>query len=585
MSTNHLPCAQPRGATIADTSEPRDPHVLAELVVDLDAIAHNVRTLARRVSPSKVMVVVKADAYNHGLLDVATTALQAGAHQLAVATIQEALTLRALGIDAPVTAWMWFPGEDVAGAFEQSITLGIPSLEHAHVVVNWLDTLSETASSAMPVGGVAKVTLMADTGLSRSGVEQEHWAEVVDLVATASERGHLEVTGVMSHLASADNAAETTVTDVQRQRFEQAIEVCRRRGLEVPINHLANTPAALSRPDTFFEMVRPGVGIYGVDPVDPSTGADLRPAMTLRARVITTRTVRAGKGVSYNHTWRAAEDTRTAVVAIGYADGVPRSVSGRMEVSINGHRFPQIGRVCMDQIVVSLGAADDMKGPGAGVRPGDWAVLFGEGGPDMEEFARWANTISYEVQTMPRGRVVRTSRPVRSAIAHDADEMREIGRQLGRQLVKGTVVVLTGPLGAGKTTLTQGIAEGLGVRSRVQSPTFTIVRTHKPGSPEGPGMLHMDAYRLLGEEVADSIEPGRHVDRTVVLDALESLDLDADVSDDVLVAEWGRGVVETLSDKVIDVSLERADDSETRLVSWRWLGQSGERRAPHFPQG
>ena len=143
------------------------------------------------------------------------------------------------------------------------------------------------------------------------------------------------------------------------------------------------------------------------------------------------------------------------------------------------------------------------------------------------------------------------------AHARTPEDMRAIGRDLGEQLAAGTVVILTGPLGAGKTTITQGIAEGLAVKGRVQSPTFTIVRTHKPGA-RGIRLLHMDAYRLLGEGVAESIAPGEQLSRDDVLDTLESLDIDADLDDAVLVAEWGRGVVEELADRVLDVEITRA---------------------------
>ncbi|HEY4597901.1 tRNA (adenosine(37)-N6)-threonylcarbamoyltransferase complex ATPase subunit type 1 TsaE [Corynebacterium sp.] len=147
------------------------------------------------------------------------------------------------------------------------------------------------------------------------------------------------------------------------------------------------------------------------------------------------------------------------------------------------------------------------------------------------------------------------------AHARTPEDMRVIGRELGEQLAAGTVVILTGPLGAGKTTITQGIAEGLAVKGRVQSPTFTIVRTHKPGA-RGIRLLHMDAYRLLGEGVAESIAPGEQLSRDDVLDTLESLDIDADLDDAVLVAEWGRGVVEELADRVLDVEITRAVGAE-----------------------
>ncbi|WP_256329885.1 alanine racemase [Corynebacterium jeikeium] len=573
---------------------------LAELVVDLDAIAHNVRVFREAAAPAGVLAVVKADAYNHGVDVVAPAMLDAGVEQLGVATLGEALHLREIlaGLgesyaSAPITAWMWTPGEDLAEVFAADINVGVPSLAHARSLVEQAATAQREAQVSAPV----RVTLMVDTGLSRSGVSPAEWRETVELLASKTEL--VEVTGVMTHMASADDP-KSEANNLQAARFAEAIEFCRSRGLRVPCNHIANTPATLHRPDLAYQLVRPGVGLYGIDPI--GVDVELRAAMTLRARVTTTRVVPKGEGVSYSHTWRAQRDTRTAVVALGYADGLPRSVSGQMQVTINGKAYPQIGRVCMDQIVVELGPVDNAAASAADsaadgetdVKPGDWAVIFGEGGNSADEFAELAGTISYEVLTMPRGprvkRVFKGGRPDFSAdgscTAATADDMRALGEQLGKQLEAGTVVVLSGPLGAGKTTLTQGLAAGLGVKGRVQSPTFTIVRTHRAGQ-RGVGLLHMDAYRLLGADVEEGIEPGRHIDRNEVLDALESLDIDSDIDDVVVVAEWGRGVVEPLSDKVLDVQIDRssrnsADSSadpasstasaaDSRTVTWRWV--------------
>lgn len=591
------------GRDLCDHHDPRD-HALAELVVDLGAIDHNVRTLVRIAAPAGVMAIVKADGYNHGMVDVARTALDAGAVALGVATLGEALALRDAGVTAPVTAWMWLPDpdqEDIAAACTAGVTLGVPSVEHLHAAV--------AASRSAVAGGSSPLTvgLMADTGLSRSGIEAARWDEAVSLAVAAVRDGVLTVSGVLSHLASADDPA-SPVTDLQARRFVAAVETCRAMGLDVPVNHIANTPATLSRPDLRHEMVRPGVSVYGVYAVDPtvipvgeSGPVRLREAMTVRARVVTTRVVPAGEGVSYGHLWRAERDTRTAVVAIGYADGVPRSMSGRFGVTVNGVWFPQIGRVCMDQIVIDLGAAGE-DGPGASVRPGDWAVIFGTGGRSVEEIATAAGTIAYEVLTLPRGRVRRRVLPATPAAGDgpftgvfdaasgtvevsSAESMRALGRELGRQLRAGDVVVLTGALGAGKTTVTQGIATGLGVKGRVQSPTFTIIREHRPGTDGTgrPGMLHMDAYRLLGEGAHGS-GPDSGPTRGAVLDALESLDIDADLEDRVLVAEWGRGVVESLAPaRWIDIEIDRSggdgsdgdsdvgyEDESPRQFHWRW---------------
>lgn len=560
---------------------------LAELVVDLDAIAHNVRVFRETAAPAGVLAVVKADAYNHGVDVVAPAMLDAGVEELGVATLGEALHLREILTElgesyasTPITAWMWTPDDDLAEVFATDINVGVPSLAHARSLVEQ----AEKAQQEAQVSGSVRATLMVDTGLSRSGVSPAEWQETVELLASNTELA--EVTGVMTHMASADDP-KSEANNLQAARFAEAIEFCRSCGLRVSRNHIANTPATLHRPDLAYELVRPGVGLYGIDPI--GVGVELKAAMTLRARVTTTRVVPKGEGVSYSHTWRAQRDTRTAVVALGYADGLPRSVSGKMQVTINGKAYSQIGRVCMDQIVVELGPADST----ADVKPGDWAVVFGQGGTRVDEFAELAGTISYEVLTMPRGprvkRVFKGGRPDfstdGSCAAATADDMRALGEQLGKQLEAGTVVVLSGPLGAGKTTLTQGLAAGLGVKGRVQSPTFTIVRTHRAGQ-RGVGLLHMDAYRLLGADVEEGIEPGRHIDRNEVLDALESLDIDADIDDVVVVAEWGRGVVEPLSDKVLDVQIDRssvgspadladseapAADADSRTVTWRWV--------------
>lgn len=594
---------------------------LIQLTIDLDAVAHNANAFAQVASPDELMVVVKADGYNHGALNIARTVLTHGARRLGVATVAEGIALRAEleaagvrldGQPAPITAWMWQPAMDLHEAFDAGLTIGVPSLTHAKAVLACARARVQVGQQPPTVG------LMVDTGLSRSGVAPGEWEETVAGLASGEKEGILQVDGVFTHLSSADDASREAVTNLQAERFEAAIRDCRAAGLAVPNNHIANTPATLTRPDLRYQVVRPGVGIYGVDPVPGGSSAlqdasvDLRPAMAMRAQIITTRTVPAGESVSYGGKWTAEVDTRTAVVAAGYADGVPRSASGKMQVSINGRRYQQVGQICMDQFVVVLGAADD---PAVGdVQPGDWAVIFGggDGEPTVDELAGAAGTIAYEILTMPRGpRVELIVLPAADSTTAEvapgsadgwgidlsspggvlkiatADDMRAAGREIGRQLTAGTVVSLTGPLGAGKTTITQGIAEGMQVKGRVQSPTFTIVRTHKPGD-SGVRLLHMDAYRLLGEGVTESVAPGESLDRDDVLDTLESLDIDADLSDAVLVAEWGRGVVEALSDRVLDVEIVRDtgeatadaapgdpavdpdDEDDPRELHWHW---------------
>ena len=588
MPQNHwFPTAETRVISMYHPLPVAEDHALAEVIVDLSAVRSNVSLFVDAAPSAELMAVVKADAYNHGALPVARACLESGATQLGTATVGEALSLREAGISAPITAWMWVPGEDLKRAVLEGITIGVPSPEHAEYLVTVAEQLADDAAKAgtgvvqleeaphRPEG--VAITLMIDTGLSRSGITPDQWESVVNLIAL--HRDLFDVRGVMSHLASADDSARAAFTDVQNRRFKRAIEICHDHGIHPSKNHIANTPAALTRPDLHHHIVRPGVGIYGVDPVVGGSGGkagELRPAITFRAKVITTKIIRAGESVSYGSTWTATRDTRTAVIAAGYADGVPRTASGKFKVGIGGKLYLQIGRVCMDQIVVNLGDAEEPSD----VQPGDWATIFGEGGISASELAAAAGTIDYEVLTMPRGaRVWRRWKGQENnaldlkqdsgeVVARTPEDMREVGCKLGVQLEAGTVVVLTGPLGAGKTTLTQGIAAGLGVKGRVKSPTFTIVRTHKPGEEGQPGMLHMDAYRLLGADVAEEVAPGEHIDRDTVLDALESLDIDSDLDQTVVVAEWGRGVVETLSDKVLDVEIDR--QVKERSLRWEW---------------
>ncbi|KAB3522896.1 alanine racemase [Corynebacterium sp. zg254] len=397
MTTSASPSAQP--------TAPTHP-VLAEVIVDISAIRANVRTLVDKAAPAQVMAIVKADGYNHGASVAAQAALDGGAQMLGVATCAEALSLRTQGFTCPITAWMWIPGEPLEDVFAEDITVGIPSLAHAEAFVQAAAAASE-ASGIRPKAG-----LMVDTGLSRSGISPVELDQVIDFLAQHAQT--FEMTGAFSHLASADMDAGREVTDLQAARFNAAIAKAEAAGLAMPANHLANTPALLSRPDLRYQVVRPGVSVYGIDPMETPTDTHFAPAMTLRARVVTTRTVQAGEGVSYGHLWHAQQDTTTAVVALGYADGIPRSASGKFSVAINGTRYPQIGRVCMDQFVVDLGQDHSVK-------PGDWAVVFGHNGPHVDEFAQASGTISYENLTLPRGpRVAR--RVVNSAEEIDGNE-------------------------------------------------------------------------------------------------------------------------------------------------------------------
>lgn len=363
-----------------------------EAVVDLDAIRHNVEHLAGVFAPARTMAVVKADAYGHGAVPVARAALAGGATWLGVADLDEAAALRDAGIDAPVLAWLLDPDARFAVAVERDIDLGVSSVEQLEAI----------AVAAASVGRRAHVHLKADTGLSRNGIAPESWGAAVATAARLERAGSIGVRGIFSHLANTSTEADAA----QLAAFERALAAASAAGLAPEVRHIASTAGALRRPDSRYDLVRLGIGAYGISPFgDGTTAADLglRPAMTLRGRVAAVRRIEAGTGVSYGHTWRAEHPTTLALVPLGYADGVPRQASGRAEVLLAGARRRVVGRIAMDQFVVDVGDDD--------VAVGDEVVLFGDpatGAPSADDWGDAADTIGYEIVTRIGPRVPRT---------------------------------------------------------------------------------------------------------------------------------------------------------------------------------
>lgn len=375
-------------------TQPAAAAVNGEAVVDLSAIAENVRVLRELAGSAQVMAVVKADGYGHGAAEVARAAVAAGAAELGVATIGEALALRRAGITAPVLAWLHPPGTDFAPALAADVQIGVSSSAQVDDV---LDAVRRT-------GRAAVVTVKADTGLNRNGVSAEDYPDVLDALGRAGIDGAVRIRGIMSHLACADEP-DNPVNDVQAQRFTAMLAEARRRGVDYEVAHLSNSPSAMTRPDLAFDMVRPGIAVYGLNPVPDRGPMGLRPAMTLTCPVTMVKTVRAGDGVSYSHTWIADRDTSVALIPLGYADGIFRALGGRIDVLINGRLRRSVGRICMDQFVVDLG-----PGP-PDVAEGDRAVLFGPGADGEATAQDWAeaiDTIHYEVVTGLHGRVRRS---------------------------------------------------------------------------------------------------------------------------------------------------------------------------------
>ncbi|HST64727.1 MAG TPA: alanine racemase [Mycobacteriales bacterium] len=363
--------------------------VRSEAVVDLDAIRANVGLLRSRTAAA-VMAVVKADGYGHGLVPAARAALAGGAEWLGVAFLEEALALRRAGLLAPVLCWLATPGEDLAAAVAADVDLSASA--------PW--ALAELAEAARDTGRPARVHLKIDTGLSRGGAPSADWPELVTAAAKAAAAGEVEVAGIWSHFAYADAPGHPTIAR-QVAEFRDAVEVARRLGVDPPLRHLANSAATLTLPDAHFDLVRPGIAVYGLTPVPPE-GFGLRPAMTLRSTVALAKRVPAGSGVSYGHVYVTETETGLALVPLGYADGVPRNATSVGPLLLGGRRRTISGRVCMDQFVVDTG--DDA------VAAGDEVVLFGPGDrgePTAQDWAAATGTISYEIVTRLGARVPR----------------------------------------------------------------------------------------------------------------------------------------------------------------------------------
>jgi alanine racemase len=371
--------------------------VRAELVIDLDALRANVRTLADRCAPAALMVVVKADGYGHGMVPVARAARDAGAAWLGVATLDEALALRASGDTGPLLCWLGVPGEDYRSVIGADVEVTAYSLAE----------VEEIAAAARAEGRPARMQLKVDTGLSRGGATPHDWPAVVQAALAAVRAGDVEVTGIWSHFACADEP-DHPANAAQERAYAEALEVARGAGLDPGLRHLCNSAGALTRPHARYDLVRCGLAAYGLSPVpDLSTSQELglTPVMTARSQVALSKRVPAGAGVSYGHTYTARRESTVALVPVGYGDGVPVHGSSVGPVSVAGARHTVSGRVCMDQLVVDVGDQP--------VTAGDEVVLFGTGaggGPTAEEWAQACGTIVYEIVTRIGGRFRRTYR-------------------------------------------------------------------------------------------------------------------------------------------------------------------------------
>ncbi|GAA5068649.1 alanine racemase [Streptomyces similanensis] len=408
-----------------ETAHPRTAPLRARAEIDLAALRANVRALRERTPGAALMAVVKSDAYGHGAVRCARAAVAAGATWLGTATPEEALALRAAGL-APeqvrVLCWLWTPGGPWREAIEADVDVSVSGL--------W--ALAEVREAARAAGRPARVQLKADTGLGRNGCQPADWPELVAEALRAQADGLIRITGLWSHFACADEPGHPSIA-AQLDRFREMLAHAEEHGVRPEVRHIANSPAALTVPDSHFDLVRTGIALYGISPA-PELGvpADfgLRPVMTLSASLALVKHVPGGHGVSYGHHYVTPGETTLGLVPVGYADGVPRHASGTGPVLVGGKWRTVAGRIAMDQFVVDLGGDE----PEAGSR----AVLFGpgdEGEPTAEDWAQAAGTIAYEIVTRIGARVPRVfvdeedpadaERPEQGETGGDGEEGRE----------------------------------------------------------------------------------------------------------------------------------------------------------------
>jgi alanine racemase len=362
------------------------------LEVDLEVLAQNYRTIAGRVAPARVMPILKANAYGHGLVAVAKKLESIGAPYVGVAYLEEGIRLRQEGVLLPVLVMGGIVGSQIPRFIEHDLTLTASSL----------DKLAAISAAAEQLRRRARVHLKVDTGMERIGV---HWYSAEPLLEAAARARHVVVEGVFTHFANADEV-DLQHARLQLERFQEVLRFYERHSLPQPLRHAANSGAILQLPESHLDLVRPGILFYGASPsCDLPLTWPVRQALCWWTRVVYFKVVKPGAAVSYGSTWAPREQTRVVTLPVGYGDGYMRAMSGHAEVIVRGVRRPVVGRICMDQVMVDLGAGSAFNG--------DAVVLLGEAGDQairIEELARWAGTIPHEVLTSINTRVPRVYR-------------------------------------------------------------------------------------------------------------------------------------------------------------------------------
>jgi alanine racemase len=357
--------------------------------VSLARLAANFRAIQAAVAPAAVMPIVKANAYGHGLVPVARHLVTLGATSLGVAFLEEAVALREAGISLPILVMGGIFGDQIPVFLRHGLTLTASSV----------DKLQQIDDGARELGVRATVHLKIDTGMERIGV---HYYSAQRLLERAAECRHCVVEGIYSHFANAD-AADLASARLQLSRFLEVLSWYDRHGVPPPVRHIANSGAILQLRESHLDLVRPGILLYGVYPsAEVARTIAVHPALAWKSRVVYFKVVQPGHPVSYGSTWQSDRPVRVVTVPVGYGDGYFRALSNVAEVIIRGKRYPMVGRVCMDQIMVNIEWDSAYNG--------DEVVLIGAAGDERvtcEDLAGWAGTIPYEVLTNINTRVPR----------------------------------------------------------------------------------------------------------------------------------------------------------------------------------
>ena len=366
----------------------------ASVEINLSAITQNFKSIKSRTT-ADVLAVVKADAYGHGLVPVSKALEEAGADWFGTALLEEAINLRKAGILKPIISWLTPLGEDFKSAIDLDIDLGIPSI----------DLLDEVIKTASLTGKTARIHLEIDTGMSRGGVLSE-WDQLIKSVLAGVNLKQLKVIGIWSHFARADEPDEL-MNQEQLSLFEEKVNQAKAAGIDAQFIHIANSAALFTNKSAHKNIIRSGIALFGLSPdvktIGDSSSLGLKPAMKLKAKLNLVKEVKAGSSVGYGGTAVLKSDTKLGVVALGYADGIPRSTNNLAGVFVDKKRAPIIGRVSMDQFVVDLGITSTAK-------TGDEVIVFGDGSSGeytVDEWAKAANTINYEIITRIGPRVPR----------------------------------------------------------------------------------------------------------------------------------------------------------------------------------